>query len=41
MLPLIRKRRYLHKYMASNGAGDQIVSTPIQLECAVCILVTI
>ena len=40
MLPLIPKGRDPHKYMSQKSCGDQTVSTPIQLEYAVFILVT-
>ena len=40
MLPLIPKGRDPHKYMSLKSAGDQMESTPIQLEYAVFILVT-
>ena len=39
MLPLITKGRDPQKYVLKS-AGDQMVSTPIQLEYAVFILVT-
>ena len=39
MLPLIPKARDPHKYILKS-AGDQMVSTPVQLEYAVFILVT-
>ena len=40
MLPLIPKGRDPHKYNVLKSAVDQMVSTPIQLEYAVFILVT-
>ena len=39
MLPLIPKGRDPHKYVLKS-AGDQMVSTPIQLKFAVFILVS-